>query len=78
MRVVINNGVSDYEFLCPGSFNVGSMKAAISSVLPVQPREMLLYYNGHPLANGALDLCVFHVPGTELRLQLAVTVFVPQ
>ena len=77
MRVVIDNGLSAYEFSFPGRADVASIKAAISGVLPVQPCEMTLYHRGHPLTNDAQDLRVLYT-STELRLRLVVTIFVPK
>ena len=78
MRVVVGNGLNDYIFCCSGRLDLGDMKAAISRVLPVRPCDVLLYHEGVPLINDAMDLRPLHVLPVELRLRMQVTIFIPQ
>ena len=78
MRVVVNNGLGAYVFLCSARTDVGEMKIAIGRVLPIRPCEMLLYHNGVPLTNDDLDLRRLYWPPMALQLQMQVTVFVPR
>ena len=78
MRVVVGNGLNDYIFWYSGRLELCDMKAAISRVLLVRPCDVLLYHEGVPLTNGAMDLRLLHVPPADLRLRMEVTIFIPQ